>query len=129
MKNEIVKLRAQYRAAKTEEQRAAIDKQMKELAQSDPDTFGSTMVELARETAQRAQEMLLRERLNDILPAVSVSYIAKNYFGKTRAWLHQRINGSMVNGHPARLNAEECKTLEFALKDIGHKLSSANVSM
>lgn len=128
MKNDILKLKEQYHAARTGEQRDEIDRQIKALADQNPDAFASTMVELARETAGRAEELVLREQLNDILPAVSIAYIAKTYFGKTRGWLHQRINGSIVNGKSARLNGNECKILEDALKDIGHKLSMTRVS-
>ena len=128
MKNELVKLREQHAKARTEKARAKIDGQIKALAAQDPDGFAAAMVELAGDTANRAEELSVREQLKDILPAISLSYISKTYFGKTRQWLYQRINGSVVNGKPAKLNDEEKKTLEGALKDLGNKLSSWHVS-
>lgn len=129
MKNEILKLKDQYAAAGSDKQRDEIDLQIRELSDGNPDAFAAAMVELARGTAERAEELALRSRLNEILPAVSMSYIATHYFGKTRQWLYQRINGSIVNGKPAKLSGSECKTLEDALKDIGHKLSATRVSL
>ena len=73
-------------------------------------------------------EMAIREQLQDVLPSISLAYIAKTYFNKTRAWLYQRINGLKVNGKPARFTPEEIETLNYALKDIGGKLSSIRIS-
>lgn len=83
---------------------------------------------MIRETNAEAEEFILREQLKDIMPAVSLAYIAKTYFKKTRQWLYQRINGTLVNGKPARFTPEEIETLNNALKDIGSRLSSINVS-
>lgn len=128
MKNEISKLKERYHTARTDKQRDEIDRQIKALANQNPDAFATAMVELARGTAEQAEEVSMREQLKEILPAVSIAYIAKTYFGKTRHWLYQRINGSIVNGKPAYLNAEEKKILDQALKDLGSKLSSLSVS-
>lgn len=51
-----------------------------------------------------------------------MSYIAKNYFGKSRSWLCQRINGLAVNGKEARFTESEKATLDLALKDIAGSL-------
>ena len=128
MKTELSALKDQYARAKNEKAKAAINEQIKALSKKDPDTFASVMVELARDTANSAEELLIREKLKDIIPAVSLSYIAKKYFGKTRTWIYHRINGSIVNGKPAKFNAEDIKILENAFRDLGNKLSSINVS-
>ncbi len=70
------------------------------------------------------KEKRMRERLGDIAQVVSLSYIAKNYFGKSRAWLFQRINGNKVNGREARFSEAECLQLQNALHDLGRRLSS-----
>jgi hypothetical protein len=128
MKNEISKLKEQYRNAKTDAQLEEIDVQMKKFADADNDAFGRAMVELIRETADKVEELTLREQISEVLPAVSLAYIAKNYFGKTRQWLYQRINGSAINGKPAKLSVEERQRLEDAFRDIGGKLSALNVA-
>lgn len=61
----------------------------------------------------------------DILP---LSYIAKNYFGKSAAWLYQRINGNKVRGKVYTLNREEVDTFNRALKEIGNKISSLSIT-
>jgi hypothetical protein len=101
---------------------------MREISNENPDEFSRIMVELAKDTADRAKELVLRDQLSEILPAVSISYIAKTYFGKTRHWLYQRINGSLVNGKPAKLSDAERKTLDNAFRDIAHKLTTTHVS-
>ena len=128
MKDKILQLREQYANAQNNRQLVEVDRQVKELAAKDPSTFASVMIELAGETADRAQELSMREQLKEILPAVSLSYIAKNYFGKTRQWLYQRINGTKVNGKAAQFNNHEKKILETALNDLGSKLSSWRAS-
>ena len=69
-----------------------------------------------------AKSMAIREKLASVLPAISMSYIAKNYFGKSRSWLCQRINGLAVNGKEARFTESEKATLDLALKDIAGSL-------
>ena len=48
----------------------------------------------------------------------------KNYFGKTKTWLYQRLNGNKVNGKEARFTESEARQLQEALHDIGHRLTS-----
>lgn len=64
----------------------------------------------------------IKEKLGELPEALSLAYIAKNYFGKSNSWLSQRLNGSLVNGKRARFSATEVRVLQDALHDIGHKL-------
>lgn len=66
----------------------------------------------------------IRLQLMDVKEIVSLSYIAKNYFHKTRSWLHQKINGNMKNGKPCTFTEKELNTLNFALQDISKKIGS-----
>lgn len=67
---------------------------------------------------------LLRDKMKEILPAISVSYIARKYFGKSSSWFYQRLNGNKVNGKEANFTPNELNTLSAALNDIGKKLSA-----
>ena len=58
---------------------------------------------------------------------LNLSYIARKYFRKSRAWLSQRINGNNVNGKPCRFTPEELDTFNNALRDMSLRLSSADV--
>lgn len=66
----------------------------------------------------------IREKLGTVPEAISMSYIAKTYFGKTKTWLYQRLNGNKVNGKEARFTEEEAHQLQAALHDLGQRLSS-----
>ncbi|HEY0298004.1 MAG TPA: DUF5053 domain-containing protein [Arachidicoccus sp.] len=74
-------------------------------------------------------ELSLKEQLNEVSEIVSMSYIAKKYFGKTSQWLYARINGNLVNGKPGALKPEEVKILNSAFKDISKKIGSTKVSL
>ena len=47
--------------------------------------------------------------MKDILPIISLLYIAKTYFGKTKEWLYQRVNGNIAKGKPAKFTDEKSK--------------------
>lgn len=67
----------------------------------------------------------VREQLADVADIISLSTIAQTYFGKTRGWLYQRINGNIVNGKPSKFTDTELTTLEKALIEISVKTSNA----
>uniref|UniRef100_UPI0026E53185 DUF5053 domain-containing protein n=1 Tax=Bacteroides caecimuris TaxID=1796613 RepID=UPI0026E53185 len=69
----------------------------------------------------------IKEQVKEISEIVSLKYIAKNYFGKSAAWLSQRINGSPVRGKIYYLKESELETLNFAIQDIGKKLGSLSI--
>ena len=66
----------------------------------------------------------VRLQLLGIKEIVSLSYISKHYFKKTRSWLHQKINGNIKNGKPCAFTNDELVTLNFALQDISKKIGS-----
>ena len=70
-------------------------------------------------------EMIARAKLGNVPDAISFSYIAKKYFGKSRGWLMQKVNGNMVNGKQASFTDEERKQFRTALQDISRQLSMA----
>ena len=75
------------------------------------------------------EETRVKMQLFEVSEIVSLSYIARKYFQRTRNWLYQKINGSIVNGKPAQFTAEEINTLNFALQDISKKISSTVISL
>lgn len=70
-------------------------------------------------------EMIARAKLGDVPEAISFSYIAKKYFGKSRGWLMQKVNGNIVNGKQAAFTEDERKLFRAALQDISKQLSIA----
>lgn len=85
------------------------------------------MLTCIKETNQKADEILLRQKLKNILPIISVSYLAKNYFKKTHQWFYQRLNRNHINWKQAFFTKTEIQILSKALKEIGHKLSASAV--
>ncbi|MFI3265426.1 MAG: DUF5053 domain-containing protein [Rikenellaceae bacterium] len=125
MKNRIDELKARYAKAKTKTEFEAIEKEMESLSTLDNDAFSDAMVSLAKDSVEDCRELLLKDQLKEVLPIVSIAYIAKAYFNKTRSWLYQRINGSIVNGKPAKFTPEELETLKRALLDISEKINTS----
>ena len=50
------------------------------------------------------KEISIRQQLEEVKEVISLSYIAKKYFGKSRQWLNNRINGCIVNGKPCKFS-------------------------
>lgn len=73
-------------------------------------------------------EVLRRQIEDEDYRLLPLSYIAKHYFGKSQAWLSQRINGSPVRGKVYTLNAEQKQIFNNALKDIGKKIGSFQIT-
>lgn len=49
-----------------------------------------------------------------------ISYIATKYFGKSHAWLSQRINGTKVRGRVYTLNSEQKQIFNKAMQDLSN---------
>jgi len=80
--------------------------------------------ESMEESYRNMEEIRLRCHLILNKEIIPVSYIAKNYFKKSKEWMYQRINGNIINGKPAKFSENEIKTFNFALQDVGKKISS-----
>jgi hypothetical protein len=96
------------------------DVEKKAVFQSIDDNFA----DMHKEISEIKQVLDIREKLSPVLPVISVSYLAKNYFHKTPQWFYQRLNGNNVNGKPAKFSDTEIQTLNFAIQDIRQQLST-----
>jgi len=83
-------------------------------------------IEEAREVIKRVDVYLA---LSDVAKYISLSQIAKDYFGKSRYWLYQRIKRSVVNGKPAEFTPSDREKLAKALKDIADRLTESSVKI
>ena len=106
------------------------------------DRMADKMSEIATPEEMKEVEQLLKEWLMEIGDDIAdikrqireedykllpISYIAKNYFGKSSSWLYQRINGTNVRGRTYTLNGEQKKVFNSALKEIGEKIASLSI--
>lgn len=81
-----------------------------------------------KEVDEKLDKMLeVKEQVKAVSEIVSLKYIAQNYFGKSAAWLSQRINGIPVRGKIYYLKDSELETLNYAIRDIGKKLGSLSI--
>ncbi len=106
----------------------AIQVEMTRLADSDPVGFEQAVLASMRQTHTKAKELKIKEQMESISEIISMSYIARTYFNKTKSWLSQRINGLHVNGKPATFTDDELDTLNRAFKDISKKIGAFSVS-
>ena len=119
----------------TDEGRKAVDGYFEELnailTPEEKKEGGKIMRELLakkRESRRvKRTDINMKEKLIEIQYIISLSYIAKRYFGKDKSWIYQRINGTCVNGKPAAFTNEELDILSNALKDIGTKISDTSL--
>ena len=120
-------LKSRYMNAKNEQERDAVRKEIAELCDEDTMKVASIATEQIQESIDEINGIIIRRQLEDILPFMSLAYIAKRYFGKSRQWLYQRVNGMNVNGKPARFTSQEIDILNSALQEMGKKLLSTKV--
>lgn len=127
-----------YENVKDEQSLAAAHSLQKEIQESMNDdelkAFNEALIKDTYALISTGNKMIeeyetekVRKKLGELPEVISLSYIAKNYFGKSRSWLLQRINGNKVNGKEARFDSEEIRQLQNALHDIGQKLSSVTL--
>lgn len=109
-----------------EKELAVLEKTVK----TDPDKKKQILKEFRESLDNKGKEIkgiAVRKQLEDISDMISLSYLARHYFNKSRQWLNQRMNENIVNGKPARFTPEQINILNNALKDISHKIGSLNV--
>jgi len=121
-------LKNRYVNASNEKDRVKVLEEIRRACDENPKEVAGIAVEQLKETLERIDGILIRQQMEEVLPFVSLAYIAKTYFRKSRQWLYQRINGLCVNGKPAQFTPSELETLNFALKDMGEKLTSIHIS-
>lgn len=106
-----------------------MDKSQKEAYSKAIDTSFKATSEACEDFIGRAEEYILKKRLGELPEVISFSYIANKFFGKSRQWLYQRINGSMVNGKPAKFTKDEYEKFIAALDEIGLMISNTTASL
>lgn len=120
----------EFCSLKTEEERKAHDIKFDALMKSVPveqrKLAGQFLREVMKERRSSKSPKVdkdLKKELGDISEIVSLSYIAKEYFGKDRTWLYKKINGTIP------FTEDETKILSMALKSIGNKFLDTSASL
>ena len=132
MKEQIRLLAERNRMAKTKEEKEAVAKEMETLKNQDPKAFTEALESLIHSTAKEVNDLTIAEKMGEVTKMISMAYIAKTYFGKSRSWLAHKINGNngnVVNGKVATFTDEERGMFKHALVDMSQKLGSLGVSL
>ena len=67
----------------------------------------------------------IMNNLDDVLLYLKWGNISNDYFGHSRSWIYQRLNGYDGNGKPCELTETQKETLRNALHDIADRIHAA----
>lgn len=100
--------------------------------EADSDAIADWLLNGYRELDAEAEELnraiALQEKIKEMKEIVPISYIARNYFGKSTAWLQQRIYGYKVRGRVYTLSDQDRQVFDNAIRDICNKLGSLSIA-
>lgn len=79
------------------------------------------------ETVIQAKTLIpdVKNRLSDILVAISWREIARAYFGKSSSWLYHKLDGIDGNGGTGGFTPDEAMQLKGALCDLSDRIRRA----
>lgn len=130
---EIDKLLDEFLQLDTDEQRGQfrdkIARTLSEKTEEEKREFAESLSNRAQETIDLSQALIdehdFKQALKDIVPALTWSYIAEEYFNKSRSWLSQRMNGYHVNNKAAAFTDEEIDLLSDSLLDLSERIKKS----
>ncbi len=67
----------------------------------------------------------MKQTLSDIILDISWARLSMKYFGKSRSWLHQKLDGKNSNGGEGGFSETEKAELRLALKDLAARIEAA----
>ena len=76
-------------------------------------------------TTTTATRTTMKQNLPDILLDISWARLSVNYFGRSRSWLHQKLDGRNSNGGEGGFSEIEKIELRNALKDLANRINKA----
>ena len=117
----------------TKEEKSAFQERRKErhvqLSPEEQSNIENQTIDGLKKISDRVTELTDIVSLGEVANIISLSYVSKKYFGKTRHWLYQRLNGNMVNGKPARFTGDERKKLSEALCEISSLVKETSLKI
>lgn len=67
----------------------------------------------------------VKNKMSDILVAISWREIARTYFGKSSSWLYHKLDGIDGNGRAGGFTPDEAEQLKGALCDLADRIRRA----
>ncbi|WP_455663918.1 DUF5053 domain-containing protein [Phocaeicola sp.] len=131
--NEISKLQDEFISLESDKERDAFKLKMRDVLsrknKKELEEFHEAIQVKANETIHVSEALInevnFKKALEDIVPAITWSYIAEHYFGKSRSWFSQRMNGYHVNNKEAEFSKEEKNILADALMDLSDRIRNS----
>ena len=74
---------------------------------------------------QKAIQTDVKQKMSDILVAISWRELARTYFGKSSSWLYHKLDGIDGNGGVGGFTPEEVLQLKGALCDLSDRIRRA----
>ena len=74
---------------------------------------------------QQEEAKTMKQKLADLLVAISWAELSRTYFGKSNSWLYHKMNGIDDNGKPTIFTEEEKEFLKGALYDLSNRIRIA----
>ena len=113
--------------ARSEQRRQVIALWFKDNSTPENDALFDDFI--TKGVGQVAEELeSIRHQLEaDEYKLLPLSYIATHYFGKSKAWLYQRVNGLKVRGRRYTLNEEQRAIFNNAVQDISRRIGSISI--
>lgn len=74
---------------------------------------------------QQEEAKTMKQKLADLLVAISWADLSRTYFGKSNSWLYHKMNGIDGNGKPTDFTEEEKEILKGALYDLSNRIRIA----
>lgn len=84
----------------------------------------SWLREIGRDIEDIKSQALKEQLDRDAYRMIPLKIVAEKYFGKSAAWLTQRLSGTPVRGKVYTLNAEQKRIFNGAMQDIGKTIGS-----
>ena len=130
---EIDNLLSEFLQLDTDEQReqfrGKIAQTLSDKTEEEVREYAESLQHKAQETIDQSQALIdeydFKQALKDIVPAITWSYIAEEYFQKSRSWFSQRMNGYHVNNKAASFTDEEIDLLSNSLLDLSERIKKS----
>lgn len=106
-----------------------MDNHSDEFPNDEMNTMMSQWFGEIKQGCEDIQQRVLREQMTDEMHSIiPFKVIAKDYFGKSAAWLTQRLNGTKVRGKVYTLNEEQKQIFNGAMQDLARKFGSFHLA-
>ena len=71
---------------------------------------------------KQQETQTMRQKVYDLLVAISWADLSRTYFGKSSSWLYHKLDGRDGNGKPTSFTPEETRQLKDALADLSDRI-------